>query len=312
MADNYTISTFSDISRIGEIMELFATGLGETSREHWQWRLFSPDNPYRNILTIAEDTCGKAVGMCTVIPAVYGIGTDKRLCIQFGDWVVHPDHRGKGLISLMYKHNIEHFTAQGYDFVIEFPNDNSYPIFKKYGFSQLSDIELHTTNKKLLGIKRSPSNFTCGDVLGIFSDTCPTDITFSNTKNKIYRTYEFMHWKFDLNPDTNYKWLSLKQNGEYIGYFVYTLVKGRLNTALNIYDFEYSYPSPEPFKKAIKQLHKISSYVAIWGKYDEQTTKLFEASGIVNKRPAARLMLKAISEKGFDDNITLTRIDTDY
>ncbi len=311
MNNNYKISIFTDKNRISEIIELFKTGLSDTTAEHWRWRLFSEDNPYKNILVCLRNEDGKLIGISTVLPAYYGNHPFKK-CIQFGDWVVHPDHRGKGIMSALYNYTIELFQNEQYDFIIEFPNPNSYPIFKKYGFTQLPNILSYKTKKHLLFSNSAPSDFTLEGVSYKFSANCPIDLTFANRSGRIYRTYEFMHWKFDLNPDTEYRWLTLQKDGKYIGYFVYTFNKGRFNTALNVYDWEYTYSSHAPFCHAIKALRKSANYVEIWGKYSKETEDLLKTAGAVNIGDAAKLMLKSLSDIGWDEDITLTRIDTDY
>ncbi len=312
MNDDFKLSVFSDPTRIPEIIELFDLGLGHTTQEHWMWRLFSKENPYESVLIIAEDKNNKIVGMSTVITALYGSDLLHRKCMQFGDWVVHPDHRGKGIISLLYNYSLELYKNKGFDFIIEFPNDNSYPIFQKYGFKQLENTVSYRTPYHFFFSRKIPHDFTYNNVNGLFTKQCPPDLKYNNNKNRIHRTYNFMHWKYDLNPDTDYNWLVLKEKGEFVGYFVYTLNKGRLNTALNIYDWEFTGKDLSLFRHTIKILSRYANYVEIWGKYHLETVDMFKASCLTTTVGAARLMLKSISDLGWDNDIILSRIDTDY
>ncbi len=311
MNNNYKISIFTDKNRISEIIELFKTGLSDTTETFWTWRLFSKNNKNGGVMYVARDHLGKIAGMCIVFPILYGDKLSNRKCLLWGDLVVSVDHRGKGIMSLLYNHIINAYTQMHYDFIAGFPNQNSRPALIKYGFTSFPSFS-YKTSKHLLFSNSAPSDFTLEGVSYKFSANCPIDLTFANRSGRIYRTYEFMHWKFDLNPDTEYRWLTLQKDGKYIGYFVYTFNKGRFNTALNVYDWEYTYSSHAPFCHAIKALRKSANYVEIWGKYSKETEDLLKTAGAVNIGDAAKLMLKSLSDIGWDEDITLTRIDTDY
>ena len=135
----YSISILSDQSRIPEVITLFRAGLGETSIEHWVWRLFSDNGQEdRPFAVIAEDETGRMAGISTVIPTRYG--TSRKKCVSFGDWVVHPNDRGQGLIRKIFDFMCDYSSQRGYDFMLTFPNVNSYPILRRYGFADLTGV----------------------------------------------------------------------------------------------------------------------------------------------------------------------------
>lgn len=310
---SYTISVFDDPKRIPELIDLFRTGLGDTTVEHWNWRLFAENGqPDKAFAVIVEDENGKMAGVSSMLPVTYGSGENERKCLQFCDWVVHPDHRGKGLIKMIYQFTCDYFVKKGYDFIMEFPNDNSYPIFQKYGFHEEPHVGSWNSAKHLLFSKKVPADRIFNGVEFRFADTCPlTDEVFVR-EDRISRNPTFLKWKYDQNPDTDYRWVSLWKDGCCIGYFVYTLTKGRLHTAVNVYDWEYNGTDGALLGKMITLLGKMGSYVSIWGRYDGQTQALMEQAGLHNAGGDTRLVLKALSDKSWPEKLTLTRIDTDY
>ena len=310
---SYTISIFDNPDRIPELIELFATGLGETTIEHWKWRLFTDNGqPDPAFAVVALDENGKMAGVSSMLPVIYGNGENERKCLQFCDWVVHPDHRGKGIIKMIYSYACDYFTEKGYDFILEFPNDNSYPIFKKYGFIENPNIGCMNSSKHFSVSKKTPINQKFKDVDIRFTDNCPfINETFVG-ENRIYRNATFLRWKYDLNPDTEYRFISLWREECCIGYFVYTLTRGRLRTAVNIYDWEYFENDVDLLKKVFSLLKKTGNYISIWGCYNDKVIELMQNAGLKYAGGTTRLMLKAISDKSLPEKLTLTRIDTDY
>lgn len=310
---SYTISVFDDPERIPELIELFSTGLGETTVDHWKWRLFTENGlPDPAFAVVALDKDGKMAGVSSMLPVIYGSGENERKCLQFCDWVVHPDHRGKGIIKMIYRYACDYFSDKGYDFIMEFPNDNSYPIFQKYGFFEEPYIGCMNTSKRLFFSKRIPSDCNFSGVEIRFTDTCPFTNEEFVSVGRIYRNVKFLRWKYDLNPDTEYRYVSLWKNESCIGYFVYTLTRGRLRTAVNVYDWDYYGSDPDILRKVISLLRKMGNYVSIWGRYDGETVALMNKAGLKDVGGTTRLMLKSLSDKPLPEKLTLTRIDTDY
>lgn len=310
MSDDIKISILKDEKKIPEIIELFETGLGATTKEFWQWRIFSDNGLDSPELAVAETDNGQIVGMASVLPALYG---DKEYkCFQFCDWVVHPDFRGRGIVGNLYRFFCERYIKMGYDFMIEYPNDMSKPIFEKYQFDILPEIYTYESKKSLYIPALIRENESLGNFEFKITDKIPDDLVIKQKPDKIYRTQEFLHWKFDLNPSCRYKWLTIYNKGKACGYFVFTTQKGRFRTAVNVYDWDYDTTDSKPFEYAIKMLKRYGNYVSIWGQYGNEALNLFLVSGLKRTNHTTRQYLKSTSEKGYPEKLTLTRIDTDY
>ncbi|MBR4960854.1 MAG: GNAT family N-acetyltransferase [Clostridia bacterium] len=309
----YKISVLKDPARIPELIELFRTGLGDTTEAFWKWRLFTDngqqDQPFAVIL---EDESGFMAGVTSVLPVLYGEGESARKCIQFCDWVVHPDHRGRGLIKMAYEYAWTYFLDRGYDFIMEFPNDNSYPIFQKYGFHEEPHINCWNSRKHMFISKKAPRDFRINDMEIRFSKECPITGAIFSRDDRICRTPAYMKWKYDGNPETEYHWATIWKKENCTGYVVYTLTKGRLRTAVNVYDWEYPYADSHILREILHKIGKQGNYVSIWGRYSKTEENLLEQCGLRRSMCSTRLMLKALSAKGWPEPLTLTRIDTDY
>lgn len=307
----YSISILSDQSRIPEVIALFRTGLGETSVEHWVWRLFTDNGQEdRPFAVIAEDEAGRMAGISTVIPTRYGVNRKK--CVSFGDWVVHPDDRGQGLIRKIFNFICDYFSRLGYDFMLTFPNDNSYPILRRYGFEDLTGVLSWNSRTRPFALRHRPNNRNHQGVSYRFSERCPLTALPNLQENRLYRTPEYLSWKYDQNPDVTYAWLTLWQDSDLLGYFVYTLTKGRLRTAVNVYDWDYYSTQDAPFRYAISLLRGLGSFVSFWGIYSGDSLELLKQSGLQSHPGKTKCIVRPMQPEGLPDQLIITRADTDY
>ncbi|MBR6533531.1 MAG: GNAT family N-acetyltransferase [Clostridia bacterium] len=308
----YKISILKDATRLPEIVELFKTGLGDTTPQFWEWRLFADngqqDKPFA---IIAEDENNRIVAMSSILTAIYG-KENKYKCFQFCDWVVHPDYRGKGLIGSIYRFTCDYFQNKGYDFIIEFPNDMSYPIFKKYKFVEENNISSWQTSKNFFKLIFKEKTLKYKNIKFKFSNNCPFNNQSFSSENRIYRDSKFLIWKFDENPETKYHWLTLWETDKCIGYFVFTIHNGRIQTAVNVYDWEFLHSDYKILKFALKKLKEFGNYVSVWGKYPDNMIDIFLKVGLKKVVNKTRFVHFSASHKPFPKDLILTRIDTDY
>lgn len=306
---NYHISILEDSSRIDELIELFSLGLGDTTAEHWMWRVFTPNGLKQPEAIIAETESGQIIAMTTLLFEEFG--NREYRALQFCDWVVHPDYRNRGILGNIYHFAYEKYKAEGFDFIIEYPNSNSYPIFMKYGFEEKSHIDCWNSHKRLIHVKKRPINIERKGVSYVFSDTCPLK-EIEPRSDRIFRPVPFLKWKYDKNPNIVFKWLLVTDSKEILGYFVFTLVRGRVRTAVNVYDWSFKKTHPKEFSESISCLKRLGNFVSVWGRYHECDESLLQYAGLKRKDSGTKLVLKKISEKGYPEELTLTRIDTDY
>ena len=308
----YHISILKDENRLPELIALFQTGLGETTAAHWKWRLFTENGQEDQPFAVIIEDKNSIVGVLSILPALYWDGTKHLKYAQLGDWVIDRACRGKGCAKLMYKYVEQFFMTNLFDCFIGFPNQNSYPILKKYGFQDVPGVTCWNTKNRIIyrnipvGTERKYK-----DIIYRFENICPEIQTFPKSKGRIYKNHSFMKWKYDLNPDETYKWLSLWQDETCIGYFVYLLTKGRLRTAVNIYDWEYFGTDPGYFRYAVKLLQQEGNFVSFWGRYPDEKIRLLQEADLYDSHADIVCIVKQIADTEIPE-LTLTRIDTDY
>lgn len=102
------------------------------------------------------------------------------------------------------------------------------------------------------------------------------------------------------------------ENSDLIGYFVYSLAKGRLRTAVNIYDWDYSFSQEASFIHAVSLLKSQGSYVSFWGIYSGDMLELLRKAGLKSQKSEARCIVRPLRPDGVPDQMIITRADTDY
>lgn len=311
---SYTISVFDDPERIPELIELFSTGLGETTVEHWRWRLFTENGqPDRPLSIIVEDDQRKIVGMICTLPVLYKCRDRNYRAVQIGDWVIAPQYRGQGIARSMFDFLSEYLCIQGYDFIIGFPNQFSYPVLKKYGFHDIFGVACWNSVSKLLVLpNNTASQHTIDGITYRRSAGLPNISLYNNRDGRLIKNATFVEWKYDLNPGEQYSWLSLWRGETCIGYFVYLLTKGRLRTAVNIYDWEYSESeNTQHFIYALNLLKREGHFISFFGRYFDDKKRLLLQAGLREQKNPVTCIAKSIGEREVPE-LELTRIDTDY
>jgi len=306
---SYQVFIFRDENRIPELMELFATGLGETHVGHWKWRLFSEIGEMNPIAVVCEAENGRLDGMMTAIPVIYGNGRTRIL--QMCDWVVRPEARGQGLLSMMYRFITEEYQNRGYDGLAGFGNDQSKPVLKKYHYYDYGTFQSWSTPFHLYLKKDEESETLRNGLKFRFSKACP-EMKVPVRENRLFRDQAYLVWKYDENPDVAYTWLTVWKDQKCLGYLVYTLTKGRVRTVANIYDWEFDDRYAEAFTAAIKLIRRRANSVCIWGKYGEREEALLQAAGMKKKEIGSPLSVKAYPDKSIPEDLVLTRVDTDF
>lgn len=304
------IHILRDKTRLDELCTLFATGLGMTERQYWEWRIFTPNGQFMQPEAIvAENEQGQCIGMCSALLEEYGDHQWK--CVKLCDWVVHPDYRGKGIISKLYYFMYQRYKDKGVDFFLGFPNDQSYPILQKFKYDEKAGVEIWSSRQQLFTIKQPAKSMIVHGLEYRFTSRCPVQM-FPMRSDRLMRTPEYMCWKYDKNPTNSFQWLTVWDGAELIGYFVYAVTQGRLRRVMTVYDWEFAPEAQDAFCQATGLLKKQGNGVSIWGRYGQKERLLLKCAGFQEKTCSTHLMLKTISEKGYPDLLTLTRVDTDY
>lgn len=285
----FQIYPLTDTDRLPELCVLFAKGLGETLPQEWLWRNYTENGLPQGIVSVAEDENGILRGVFAMQPVVYRRKQEQIILVQTQGLVIDPECRGQGLMRKLFNYNLDYFRQQGAQALTSFScNALSYPIFMKYGSSDLGGLQGLATAKGLRKRWKKAHFARNGWEIQV-SDEMPTDLFFTPGENvfKMEKNLRFMQWKFTENPNQHYQWLTIRRNGVLEGYLVFYVNPGRLRSAVNICDWELR-GSVEPgiLKKAVDILRSLGNYVTLWGIQTETDRVRWQQAGFTKANTA--------------------------
>jgi GNAT superfamily N-acetyltransferase len=177
------------------------------------------------------------------------------LCAQSGDTLTHPDHRRKGLFEKLFEMTKRKCLDLGIKFLFGFPNSNSAPGFKKFGwdfYTNVKNIHLFHKRNYLERIRDKLFPGYCNGVLRKL-EVGIEHIDQSGFQSDIIRTEGYIAYKANLSNIKFYKlsnctiWAKIDKNSFYLGDL-------RLN-------------SNSTFKDAAKDLIKFFKTLSFWNFY---------------------------------------------
>lgn len=313
---DYRIYPLKDQSRLEELCTLFAKGLADTTPEYWKWKHFSENGQPEGLILVAEAEDGSFAGMFALQPECYEWNGSQILMVQTEDLVIDPNHRGTGLMRKLYSYAMEYYAAMGAVGFVSFCNENSYPIFLKYGSVDRGYIYTQNSKKSNLPVYTRKKSAKTGNWKLEVSDSMPTDLFFPVHRDGFGMVKDniFMKWKFADNPEGPFRWLTIRENGELKGYLVVYVTQGRFRRAVNIYDWALKAEVPvEVLKKAVNLLRSHGNWVSLWGKYDEVVLNRWAQAGLADRsEKGTHFVLHQLGEEALPNNWHLTRADLDY
>lgn len=313
---DYRIFPLEDQSRLGELCALFAKGLADTAPDYWKWKHFSENGHPEGRILVAETEAGSIAGMFALQPVRYTCGGREVVMIQTQDLVIDPGCRGTGLMKKLFRFAEEYYTQKNAAGFMAFCNENSYPIFLKYGSRDMGDIFSYNSGKKLLPVYTRKKRECIDDWQIAFLEEAPHDLFYPGSDNafSMKKNDGFMRWKFSDNPDGPFRWLTIRREGRLEGYLVVQVTQGRLRRAVNIYDWALTDGVPEKVLKAVIDLLKThGNWVSLWGRYSEAELERWAKGGIAEKSVnGSHFLLYPFEGAELPENWRLTRADLDY
>jgi len=215
--------------------------------EIWNWEYLQ--NPFSKPEVIVALDNGRIVGTRPFWFAEMWLGGKKVKAAQHCDTMVHPDYRGKGIFNRMGQFAVQYLKNNDYALSYGFPGPMARPGFLSQGYRIVAETEnmfraVHPW--KLLSYKLSNKILAGG--LGYFYNTFlntqakkikPTLDSFEVDVSERYiddledvddlrdksgislaRSESYLHWRFDKNPEHDYKYVVAKKDGKLWGYAV--------------------------------------------------------------------------------------------
>lgn len=255
--ENISVVTFDEIDKV-QFCQMQALAFRELlqqskieedlfSIDHFSWKYNNPFGKAK-IATIKQE--GKIVASVSMFPVQIIKENNVVTAWNAGDVAVLPDYRGKFFFNQCMNALKQSNTEK--DFLFGFPNHNNRSGAKRAGFSHVMNIDF-----------RIKPFFT-----GIFSKRIEPIKTFSEKQDvyarrihnesgtMIFRSSEYMNWRYFQKPGTEYFSYSHECNGNVVGNVVARIIKrGNIKVLLIM---EYHFIN----KRAIKFLNRFIGQIA--------------------------------------------------
>lgn len=138
--DNLEIK-FLSVDYAEETLELFNDVFGlSIEMEIWKEKHFK--NPIGNSIFFGMFDNNKLIAMNAFMPMQFIYKNEVYNVVESCESAVAPDYRNRGIFSKIIKYAEAWLGSNGYDFIIGFPNINSYPGFMKLGW-EVIDVTEH-------------------------------------------------------------------------------------------------------------------------------------------------------------------------
>lgn len=239
-----------DDDDISEYISLFNQVFsGEKMTENlFRWKnLDNPCGP--SIITVAEES-DRFIGACSFWASHLLLDNQPVLCYQSCDTMVHPSFRRSGVFSMIIP-ALEMVRGRGGDMVYGFPNENSFPLFRKLGWTCVGEMETvlipiapvasltwYFRRRLGLGIRSSGRQWCVGEPTGPASSvTCgritvrtasPLEcVNVSDILDRLLhrfvlpeRTLGIFLWRYKQRPNRNYWYVVFERADVVLGYAV--------------------------------------------------------------------------------------------
>ena len=216
----------------------------------------------------------------------------------------------------LYNYVVNYYTEAKFCGYIGIPNCISYPVFLKYGATDMGDVYSYNTSKHLLPVYWRKRSWKTGEWEIRLGDQMPDDLFYPANEEacQLCKSDAFMKWKFVDNPDGPFQWLTIRQSGKLIGYMVIRIIQGKFRRAVNIYDWAFREELPDAILgAAVKLLHTHGNWVSLWGRYSETVLARWARAGVAKKsEQGTHFVLHNFGDNTMPANWHLTRADLDY
>ncbi len=133
----YTFRRFTPEDTPG-FLDLYETVWGRTRDRDWfRWRFEA--NPYLDeVPMVVAESDGELVGAEPCLAFRLQVGSERVLAFQPADWIVHPDHRRRGLMGSMADVLLEQYATDGPALYFNFPSPALVPGLQQLGWRMAS------------------------------------------------------------------------------------------------------------------------------------------------------------------------------
>lgn len=232
MKNKIEFREFKKEENLVKIQKLFEACYGDVplfkggkypSLKELEWRYLKC--PIKSKIFVAEDIeKGIIVGIRPILLKKIKVNDSEGLGAQFMDVMVHPVYRGRGIFTKLMKMAHDYLRKENILIAYTFPNRNSYLAYKKV--TDWQELSFFKVFVNIQNIFWSPKLEVDQDVnietIENFDERVNLLLEkFLNLYNTyIYRTPEYLNWRFIRRPDMEYKIISVSKGEKLIGYAV--------------------------------------------------------------------------------------------
>lgn len=210
---------------------------------YWNWKfknsVFGP-----SILTVA-DHAGKIVGVDHLWPWEFCLNGKFLKAVQPCDTVVDPHYRRGGLFKKMRRYGLSEAEESGYQFVFNFPNENSLPGNRSLGATYLGKITwwvrvlkpIHLVFDKFFSLEKS--KFLLPEKYRIdvgYLDRLAEKYAAKESFLQIHRITGFHQWRYMNHPSRRYGMIKVNKGHKQTA-IIFTIVQKRASLEMVIVDF---------------------------------------------------------------------------
>jgi hypothetical protein len=205
--NNYIIVEYG-IDLMNDFYELYSSIHGfSLPKEHF---IKKASTAFAGCNIIGFITYEKSTGEVAAFYGVYPVLVNHRGCVilaaQSGDTLTHANHRRQGLFEKVFFMTKEKCEKVGVQFIFGFPNSNSAPGFKKFGWSFYPKKDLHLYHKRSLIARIENKLFPRNSVNRLRKQEIPKDgISSAGFQSDVIRSPEYFQYKSNLSNAKFYK-----------------------------------------------------------------------------------------------------------
>ena len=210
----------------------------EISLSYFQWKFNNVHNPA--VIFCAFNSENEMVGSRVVLLTDLCRNGQVMKGAQSVDSMVDGAYRGMGIYKKLNQMAIEVLKEMGVKKIMTFPNQNSFPPLNKLGWEEIYSIlsrmkilnykhlfpsipvlkQLLTVKDNLYKSNRLPSNMSILEIRE-FDDRI-VDFIETSLKTRMHqrRSKEFLQWKYNEKPESEYEKLVVEVDRAIVGFFI--------------------------------------------------------------------------------------------
>lgn len=304
----------------------------EISSNYFKWKFENDKNPA--IIFCAFNSEGKMVGSRVVLLTEIFENGHVIKGAQSIDSMVDSTYRGMGIYKNLNLMAVEELRKKNVNRILTFPNENSFPPLNKLGWKEVYSISIKIkilnykhlfpaipVLKKLLTLKDNmrrnyqiSSNVNISEVQHFNVEI--VNFIYETLKSRTHqrRSSDYLEWKYNEKPGSEYVKLLLKVENTLVGFFVIRKNKNNYRTIGTI--LECIITEGQNRKKMMRVLltylrSKNFDIVKIWSYEKAQLNSSLLSLGFITRKTPLKFALNQIDDQGEDGEWFISAGDAD-